>query len=34
MGLIVVIEGFGVVEEWGPKVVIEGWGVVVEWGGE
>ena len=32
MGLIVVIEGWGVVVEWGLRVVTEGFGVVEEWG--
>ena len=32
MGLIVVIEGWGVVVDWGLRVVTEGFGVVEEWG--
>ena len=30
--MIVVIEGWGVVVEWGLRVVTEGFGVVEEWG--
>ena len=32
MGLIVVIEGWGVVVDWGLRVVTEGFGVVENWG--
>ena len=32
MGLIVVIEGWGVVVDWGLRVVTEGFGVDKEWG--
>ena len=32
MGLVVVIEGLGLVLEWGLRVVTEGFRVVEEWG--